>query len=42
MAAPDPTRLERQRAAARKTAVWLGVVALLVFTAFFLSGVLGR
>jgi hypothetical protein len=34
--------LKSRRAAARRTAVWLGVVAAAIFAAFLLSGVLGR
>ena len=34
--------LDARRAAARRTATWLAVVAAAIFTAFLLSGVLGR
>ena len=34
--------LEKQRAAARRTAWWLALVAAAIFSAFFLSGVLGK
>ena len=34
--------IEEQRAAARRTALILGAVALAVFVAFILTGVLGR
>lgn len=42
MADPKHSDLDRQRAAARRTAIWLALVAALVFSAFVLSGVLGR
>jgi hypothetical protein len=38
---PD-TELKKRRSAARKTAALLGVVVLLIFAAFILSGVFGR
>lgn len=36
------SHLQQQRAAARRTAWLLGAIAVAVFTAFILSGVLGK
>lgn len=37
---PDDIALRRQRA--RRTALWVGGVAVLVYVGFILSGVIGR
>ena len=38
----DQAELNRRRSRARKTAVWLVLLALGIYAAFILSGVLGR
>jgi len=42
MAILDDRDLAVRRAAARRTALWLALVALAIFAAFVLSGVMGR
>jgi len=37
----DPN-FEQRRAAARRTALWLGLLAAVIFAAFILAGDLGR
>ncbi len=39
---PDGTRLHEQRRNARRTAALVGVIAVLVYVGFILSGVIGR
>lgn len=34
--------LEQQRQRARRTAMWVGAIAVLVYAGFILSGVIGR
>ncbi|WP_286070714.1 hypothetical protein [Stenotrophomonas sp. 57] len=34
--------IEQQRLRARRTALWVGVIAVLVYVGFILSGVIGR
>ena len=34
--------IKARRTAARRTAIWLALVAACIFTAFLLTGVLGR
>ena len=42
MAIRNDRDLAARRAAARRTAMWLGLIALVIFAAFVLSGVIGR
>lgn len=44
MAAPTDPRndLDARRKAARRTAVWVALIAVGVYVAFLLSGVIGR
>jgi|GEM_PF-881480 len=39
---PGTARLHQQRRNARRTALWVGAVAVLVYVGFILSGVIGR
>ena len=39
---PDMAPLHQQRRNARRTALWVGAVAVLVYVGFILSGVIGR
>nr|WP_303637654.1 hypothetical protein [Stenotrophomonas sp. 704A1] len=39
--APE-SRIEQQRQSAKRTAMWVGAIAVLVYVGFILSGVLGR
>ncbi|WP_263316940.1 hypothetical protein [Montanilutibacter psychrotolerans] len=39
---PDRSNVDARRKAARRTALWVAVVAIGVYVAFLLSGVLGR
>ena len=39
---PTNGRLYQQRQRARRTALWVGAIAVLVYVGFILSGVIGR
>jgi len=39
---PSTARLHQQRQRARRTAWWVGGIAVLVYAGFILSGVIGR
>ncbi len=39
---PTSGRLYQQRQRARRTALWVGAIAVLVYVGFILSGVIGR
>ncbi len=38
---PSPDAIARQRAAARRTAITIGAIAIAIYVAFILRGVLG-